>query len=101
MNSNRHILQVHVGLLSPQYEALSIEVSKQTNCFEIVTCIVERLGLSDPSNYELAEVIGNACGQECKERRLGSHETPIGLQMLWPQASIADSPEDYEQHEYR
>ncbi|KAB7495362.1 Unconventional myosin-IXa [Armadillidium nasatum] len=101
MEYSRHILQVFVGQLSSQYEALSIEVSKHTTCLEIVACIVQRLRLSDPHHYELAEVIGNAGGQECKERRLGPHETPVALQMLWPQSSITENPQDFEQHEYR
>ena len=84
-----------MGSLSTQYEALSIEVSKQTTALEIVACIVERLGLHDPRNYELAEVIGNNAGQDCKERRLTPHETPVGLQVLWPTNSNAIH------HEYR
>lgn len=101
MDYSRYIVQVFVGALSPHYEALSIEVSKQTTAQEITVCIVERLGLSNPQQYELAEVIGNAHGQECKERRLGSGENPVGLQMLWPQTSIIENPDDNDQHEYR
>lgn len=37
--------QVYVGALSLHYEALSVEASKQTTAEEIVSCIVERLGL--------------------------------------------------------
>lgn len=39
-------IQVYVGQLSQQYEALSVEASKQTTAEEIVTCIVERLDLT-------------------------------------------------------
>ncbi|KAK4304536.1 hypothetical protein Pmani_023513 [Petrolisthes manimaculis] len=101
MEVNRYIVQVFVGALSPDYEALSIEVSKQTTAQEITICIVERLGLTNPQQYELAEVIGNAHGQECKERRLGSGEHPVALQMLWPQSSPHDTTDDNEQREYR
>lgn len=101
MDFSRYIVQVFVGALSPHYEALSIEVSKQTTAQEITVCIVERLGLSNPQHYELAEVIGNAHGQECKERRLGPVENPVALQMLWPQTSIIENPDDNDQHEYR
>lgn len=40
-----YYLQVYVGALSLHYEALSVEASKQTTAEEIVSCIVERLGL--------------------------------------------------------
>ncbi|XP_063242383.1 unconventional myosin-IXAa-like isoform X2 [Bacillus rossius redtenbacheri] len=84
--NNRYIVQVFVGALSQHYEALSVEASKQTTSEEIVSCIVERLSLSDGSGggYELAEVIGDSVGQECKERRLGSSESPVALMLLWP-----------------
>jgi hypothetical protein len=36
-------LQVYVGAVSQQYEALSIEVHKTTLAQEIVACIAERL----------------------------------------------------------
>lgn len=101
MDFSRYIVQVFVGSLSPHYEALSIEVSKQTTAQEISICIVERLGLSNPQNYELAEVIGNATGQACKERRLGSLENPVGLQMLWPQAPVTENNEDNDHSEYK
>lgn len=101
MDYSRYIVQVFVGALSPHYEALSIEVSKQTTAQEITTCIVERLGLPNPQHYELAEVIGNAHGQECKERRLGPSENPVALQMLWPQSTVLENTEENEQHEYR
>lgn len=101
MEYTRYIVQVFVGALSPHFEALSIEVSKQTTAQEITYCIVERLGLSNPQNYELAEVIGNARGQECKERRLGPSENPVALQMLWPQTSSTEKAEENELHEYR
>ncbi|XP_071524555.1 unconventional myosin-IXb-like isoform X2 [Panulirus ornatus] len=101
MDYSRYIVQVFVGALSPHYEALSIEVSKQTTAQEITTCIVERLGLPNPQHYELAEVIGNAHGQECKERRLGPVENPVALQMLWPQSTVLENAEENEQHEYR
>ncbi|KAK8748447.1 hypothetical protein OTU49_016152 [Cherax quadricarinatus] len=101
MDYSRYIVQVFVGALSPHYEALSIEVSKQTTSQEITICIVERLGLPNPQHYELAEVIGNAHGQECKERRLGPLENPVALQVLWPQPSVTENVDENEQHEYR
>lgn len=84
MENNRYILQVYVGALSSLYEALSVEASKQTTSEEIVSCIVERLSLNENASYELAEVIGDDFGQECKERSLSNHESPVQLMMLWP-----------------
>ncbi|XP_055911615.1 unconventional myosin-IXa-like isoform X1 [Eupeodes corollae] len=81
---SRYILQVYVGALSLHYEALSVEASKQTTAEEIVSCIVERLGLLG-SNYELAEVAG-----ECKERRLAPEEKPVSVMLLWPMHSDRD-----------
>ncbi|XP_076227416.1 unconventional myosin-IXa isoform X2 [Nomia melanderi] len=81
------VVQVFVGEWSPDYEALSIKATKQTSSAEIVECIIERLGLVDPNisnGYELAEVVGNSVGQECKERRLGPTECPVALMLLWP-----------------
>lgn len=51
-------IQVYVGALSPHYEALSVEASKQTSSEEIVCCITDKLGLTNGSGgpYELAEV---------------------------------------------
>lgn len=40
-----YFLKVYVGDLSRHFEALSVEASKQTTAEEIVSCIVERLGL--------------------------------------------------------
>ncbi|ENN83383.1 hypothetical protein YQE_00259, partial [Dendroctonus ponderosae] len=77
-------LPVYVGALSSLYEALSVEASKQTTSEEIVSCIVERLSLNENASYELAEVIGDDFGQECKERSLSSQESPVQLMMLWP-----------------
>lgn len=82
--NNRYIVQVYVGALSALYEALSVEASKQTTSEEIVSCIVERLLLNENSTYELAEVIGDDVGEECKERRLASSENPVQVMMLWP-----------------
>lgn len=80
--------------MSLHYEALSVEASKQTTCEEIVLCIFERLSLKDsPACYELAEVIGDGTGQECKERRLGSNESPVQLMLLWPK--LQDSQQEY------
>lgn len=47
-----------MGALSAQYEALSVEASKQTSSGEIVCCIADKLNLSDGPGgpYELAEV---------------------------------------------
>jgi hypothetical protein len=80
--------QVFVGALSPEFEALSIEALKGTTADEMVCCIVDKLQLPLPvESYELAEVVGNAVGQECKERRLASHELPVALMLLWPKVS--------------
>ncbi len=69
-----------------------MEASKHTTAEEIVQCIVQKLGFSNPNDYELAEVIGNSTGQECKERRIGPYESPVALKLLWPKASeTADS----------
>ncbi|XP_076288851.1 unconventional myosin-IXa isoform X4 [Lasioglossum baleicum] len=81
------VVQVFVGEWSPDYEALSIKATKQTSSAEIVECIIERLSLVDANisnGYELAEVVGNSVGQECKERRLGPSECPVALMLLWP-----------------
>jgi myosin-9 len=87
----RFVLQVYVGSLSRLYEALSIEASKTTTAEEIVECISEKLGLKDGSAcYELAEVMGNDGGQDCKERRIGFNECPVALQLLWPKKSNKD-----------
>ncbi|XP_044577050.1 unconventional myosin-IXb-like isoform X3 [Cotesia glomerata] len=86
-NSSSGVVQVFVGEWSPEYEALSIKATKQTTSAEIVECIIERLALNDPNlsnGYELAEVVGNSVGQECKERRLGPSECPVALMLLWP-----------------
>ncbi|XP_070163242.1 unconventional myosin-IXa isoform X4 [Polyergus mexicanus] len=87
-NSGSGVVQVFVGEWSPEYEALSIKATKQTLSAEIVECIIERLGLvvdaSVSNSYELAEVVGNSVGQECKERRLGPTECPVALMLLWP-----------------
>ncbi|XP_050446965.1 unconventional myosin-IXAa-like isoform X3 [Cataglyphis hispanica] len=95
-NSGSGVVQVFVGEWSPEYEALSIKATKQTLSAEIVECIIERLGLvSDASisnSYELAEVVGNSVGQECKERRLGPTECPVALMLLWPKN---DSQQEY------
>ncbi|XP_060525524.1 unconventional myosin-IXa-like isoform X2 [Cylas formicarius] len=82
--NNRYIIQVYVGSLSNLYEALSVEASKQTTAEEIISCIVERLSLSENGSYELAEVIGTDFDRECKERSLASNESPVQLMMLWP-----------------
>lgn len=86
LDSRRQVMQVYVGSFSNLYEALSIEASKQTTAEEIVDCISEKLGLKDASLYELAEVVGNDGGQDCKERRLGLSECPVQLQLLWPKS---------------
>ncbi|KOC69554.1 Unconventional myosin-IXa [Habropoda laboriosa] len=85
--SGSGVVQVFVGEWSPEYEALSIKATKHTSSAEIVECIIERLSLADASvsnDYELAEVVGNSVGQECKERRLGPSECPVALMLLWP-----------------
>ncbi|XP_022672050.1 unconventional myosin-IXb-like isoform X3 [Varroa jacobsoni] len=87
MSKPRYVLQVHVGGFSPLYEALSIEASKQTTSADILQCISNKLGLTAQqwNDLELAEVVTNASGQECKERRLSPAECPVALQLLWPQ----------------
>ena len=45
-----------VGALSPEFEALSIEALKSTTVEEMVACIVDKLQLPPPLDYELAEV---------------------------------------------
>ncbi|XP_014286728.1 unconventional myosin-IXa isoform X1 [Halyomorpha halys] len=85
--NNRYILQVFVGALSQHYEALSVEASKQTTSEEIVQCIVERLSLPTSTSFELAEVVGDTMGRECKERRLGPVECPVALMLLWPRTN--------------
>ncbi|XP_034833459.1 unconventional myosin-IXa-like isoform X2 [Maniola hyperantus] len=84
--NHRYIVQVFVGALSAQYEALSVEASKQTSSEEIVCCIADKLNLNDGSGgpYELAEVVGDMVSGECKERRLGANESPVAVMMLWP-----------------
>ncbi|XP_077291257.1 unconventional myosin-IXa-like isoform X3 [Arctopsyche grandis] len=86
VENNRYIVQVFVGALSAQYEALSVEASKQTSSEEIVSCIADKLNLTDASGgtYELAEVVGDVVGGECKERRLGASESPVAVMLLWP-----------------
>ncbi|XP_018395060.1 PREDICTED: unconventional myosin-IXa-like [Cyphomyrmex costatus] len=94
-NSGSGVVQVFVGEWSPEYEALSIKATKQTSSAEIVECIIERLGLIEASvsnGYELAEVVGNSVGQECKERRLGPAECPVALMLLWPKK---DTQQEY------
>ncbi|GJQ74626.1 Myo9 [Trypoxylus dichotomus] len=92
-DNNRHIVQVYVGALSAFYEALSVEASKQTTAEEIVSCIIERLSLNENprGSYELAEVIGDSSGQECKERSLGPNESPVQLMLLWPKVCVDNS----------
>ncbi|XP_017881675.1 unconventional myosin-IXa-like isoform X2 [Ceratina calcarata] len=92
-SSGSGVVQVFVGEWSPEYEALSIKATKQTSSAEIVECIIERLGLGDASasnGYELAEVVGNSVGQECKERRLGPSECPVALMLLWPKNAVQE-----------
>ncbi|KAJ0175182.1 hypothetical protein K1T71_009323 [Dendrolimus kikuchii] len=87
--NHRFIVQVYVGALSPHYEALSVEASKQTSSEEIVSCITEKLNLNDGTGgpYELAEVVGDTVSGECKERRLGPNESPVAVMLLWPNNS--------------
>lgn len=91
-NNSIGVVQVFVGEWSAEYEALSIRATKQTSSAEIVECIIERLSLVDSNvsnGYELAEVIGNSVGQECKERRLGPSECPVALMLLWPKKNAS------------
>ena len=81
-----------MGALSPEFEALSIESLKSTTADEMVACIVDKLQLPLPvESYELAEVVGNAHGQECKERRLAAEEQPVALMLLWPKTLPVNS----------
>ncbi|XP_050441866.1 unconventional myosin-IXAb-like isoform X2 [Adelges cooleyi] len=99
--NQRYIVQVFVGALSQCYEALSVEASKQTTSDEIVSCIVERLSLSGgcgtgyAGTFELAEVVGDALGRECKERRLGPTECPVAVMLLWPQPRRHTQQQEY------
>ncbi|XP_059056104.1 unconventional myosin-IXa-like [Achroia grisella] len=89
-STDRFIVQVFVGALSAHYEALSVEASKQTSSEEIVSCIADKLNLSDGSGgpYELAEIVEDVnSGGVCKERRLGPNESPVAVMMLWPNNS--------------
>ena len=82
-----------VGALSSEYEALSIEALKSTTVEEMVACIADKLELPPPPfQYELAEVVGNSVGQECKERRLAPQEHPVALMLLWPKLVLRDEP---------
>ncbi|XP_063382914.1 unconventional myosin-IXAa-like [Cydia fagiglandana] len=87
--NHRYIVQVFVGALSAQYEALSVEASKQTSSDEIVCCIADKLNLNNGSGgpYELAEVVGDVVSGECKERRLGPNESPVAVMLLWPNST--------------
>lgn len=87
----RHVIQVHVGPHSRLYEALSIEANEGTTAAEIVDCIREKLGASDRSQFELAEVIDDQHGELCKERRLQCNECPVRLQALWPMNATTDA----------
>ena len=84
MANERYVLQVYVGALSPYYEALSIEASKQTTAEEIVECISEKLNLKDASCYELAEAVGVEGTDGYKETRLNAGDFPVGVQLQWP-----------------
>ena len=106
MNPDRYILQVYIGPLSETYEVLSIEACKRTYSRDIVACISEKLQLPNPCDFELAEVIEDANGQECKERRLTPFEIPVALQLLWPSFTKCDNflDEDYvgpERNQYK
>lgn len=100
-SSSTGVVQVFVGEWSAEYEALSIKATKQTSSAEIVQCIIERLRLVDgtvPNGYELAEVIRNSVGQECKERKLGPTECPVALMLLWPKKN--SSQQEYYKYVY-
>lgn len=72
-------------------KALSIEASKLTTAGEIVECIADKLGLKEAALYELAEVVGNEGGQDCKERRIGLAEYPVALQVQYKLCPHTDS----------
>lgn len=99
--AGRQVMQVHVGSFSNLYEALSIEASKLTTAGEIVECIADKLGLKEAGLYELAEVVGNEGGQDCKERRIGLSEFPVALQLLWPKTCASPRSGSFSGPEYR
>lgn len=91
MANERFVLQVYVGSLSPYYEALSIEASKQTTAEEIVECISEKLNLKNPTTYELAELSGQEGTDNFKEKSLNSSEFPVQIQLNWQDAKPKSS----------
>ena len=86
-NDKVYVIPIHVGAMSVHIEELSVQATKQTISQEIVTCLVNRLSLPQSSNYCLAEVISDANGQECKERKLNASENPVKVMLLWPKNS--------------
>lgn len=81
-----YLVRVYPGPLSDEFDHVSIEVEKSSSAEDVVAiaCRKLRLGGCDvKKQFELAEVFSSG-GQLCKERRLGSTEHPVGLQLLWP-----------------
>lgn len=81
------LLKVYVGALSLHYEALSVEASKQTTAEEIVSCIVERLGLPVSrfiKSYHLANRFTVLIWFSSRERI-----------MSWPKWQASARKEDY------
>lgn len=80
------MVRVYAGPLNEEVESVAIEADKGTTAEDVVglACRKLRLGGGDTKkHYELAEVFSSG-GQLCKERRLDSTESPVGLQLLWP-----------------
>ena len=81
-----YMVRVYPGPLSQTAEFLSVEALKNTQAEEIVRVAVNKLGLGNAEQYELAETFSSG-GQLCKERRLASSENPVRVQLMWPRTS--------------
>lgn len=84
-----YMVRIYTGPLSPEFEFVSVEAEKVTTADEVVRVAVTKLKLSDPDQYELAEVLSTS-GQLCKERRLEQKENPVRVQLLWPKMVIQE-----------
>lgn len=89
MSMETYMVRVYPGPLSYECEYTSIEAEKVTSSLEIVAVAVTKLGLGNPDNFELAEVLCTG-GQLCKERRLEPIENPVRIQLLWPKIMNSD-----------
>uniref|UniRef100_A0A2C9KA35 Unconventional myosin-IXb n=1 Tax=Biomphalaria glabrata TaxID=6526 RepID=A0A2C9KA35_BIOGL len=86
LSMDSYMVRVYAGPLNEEVESVAIEADKGTTAEDVVglACRKLRLGGGDTKkHYELAEVFSSG-GQLCKERRLDSTESPVGLQLLWP-----------------